>query len=192
MLVIGNGESRKQISIDSIKQTKIGCNAIHRDYKVDHLVCIDKRMLKEAISTTYHRDCKIYTRKDWWVNYRLESNLNIVPEIPFEKENRYDEPYNWGSGSYAILLAAKLSDEIDIVGFDLYSKDNFVNNIYKGTDNYSQEFSRALDPRYWIYQIGKIIEFYPSKKFTIFQNDDWELPERWKKSNVTVDSISNI
>ena len=62
-LVIGNGESRRNIDIDSINMTKVGCNAILRDYKVDHLVCVDRKMVREAVNTGYQS--LIYTRKDW-------------------------------------------------------------------------------------------------------------------------------
>ena len=34
MLVIGNGESRADVDINKVKGTKIGCNAILRDYQV--------------------------------------------------------------------------------------------------------------------------------------------------------------
>ena len=49
MLVIGNGASRKDIPLDKIYQQKIGCNAIFRDHYVQHLVCCDKRMVKQAL-----------------------------------------------------------------------------------------------------------------------------------------------
>ena len=50
MLVIGNGESRKDIDISAFNETKVGCNAIIRDFFVDHLVCVDRRMVKEALT----------------------------------------------------------------------------------------------------------------------------------------------
>ena len=55
MLVIGNGESRKHIDVDAINDTKIGCNAILRDYLVEHLICVDRKMVREAIT------CLLYT-----------------------------------------------------------------------------------------------------------------------------------
>ena len=48
MLVIGNGESRKDVPINKLKGTKVGCNAIIRDYIVDHLICVDQRMVDEV------------------------------------------------------------------------------------------------------------------------------------------------
>lgn len=191
MLVIGNGESRTQVNLENIKGKKIGCNAILRDTKVDHLVCVDKRMLKEAISSSYYKHAKVYTRKDWWVQYRLEKNVRCVPELPYVSSDRWDQPWHWGAGPYAVLLACKLSEDVKLVGFDLYSKDGKVNNVYKDTDNYDLSYKRAVDPSYWIHQIGVLFSLYTSKQFTIYQ-DDWQLPKSWNYPNVTVDKISNL
>ena len=46
---IGNGESRVGIDINNLKGFKVGCNAIVRDYTVDCLVCVDRRMVTEAL-----------------------------------------------------------------------------------------------------------------------------------------------
>ena len=193
MLIIGNGESRRDIDLDSLNCTKIGCNAILRDTKVNHLVCVDKPMLREAVNNLYNKDAKVYTRKNLFVQYRLEKNIRMVPDLPYAGSERPDDPIHWGSGPYAVLLAAKLAtDNIHLLGFDLYSKDDKVNNIYKDTANYSLAHKSAVDPRYWIYQIGKVFECYPKIQFTIYQEPGWELPKAWNYSNVKVDTISNI
>jgi len=193
MLVIGNGESRKQVDLQKITETKIGCNAILRDTKVDHLVCVDKSMLREAVNTSYHKDAKVYTRKRLFVQHRLEKNIRMVPDLPYAGSERPDDPIHWGSGPYAVLLAAKLAtDDIHLLGFDLYSKDNKVNNIYKDTANYSLAHKSAVDPRYWIYQIGKVFECYPNTQFKIHQDEGWQLPKAWNKPNVTLDTISSL
>jgi len=192
MLVIGNGESRKFVDIDKIKLPKIGCNAIHRHYAVQHLVCVDRRMVNEAVRTGYNAKNKIYTRRDWWGSYRLNQNVHQVPELPYKGDQRPDEPFQWGSGPYAVLLGATLGKDIKLLGFDLYSKTKHVNNIYKDTENYDSSSKRAVDPRYWIYQIGKIFEHFPKTKFTLYVEQDWTQPETWKKPNVMLDSISNV
>ena len=192
MLVIGNGESRKFVDIDKIKLPKIGCNAIHRHYAVQHLVCVDRRMVNEAVRTGYNAKNKIYTRRDWWGSYRLNQNVHQVPELPYKGDQRPDEPFQWGSGPYAVLLGATLSKDIKLLGFDLYSKTKHVNNIYKDTENYDSATKRAVDPRYWIYQIGKVFEHFPKTKFTLYVEQDWTQPETWKKPNVMLDSISNV
>lgn len=192
MIVLGNGESRALIDVNLLDDEKIGCNAIMRDFKVDHLVCVDKRMLQEAITSSYHKHAKIYTRKDWFVRYRLEKNIRMVPELPYQGTDRWDNPFHWGSGPYAVLLGALKASHVKMIGFDLYSANKNVNNIYKGTENYQPINSRAVDPRYWIYQIGKVFEIFPHVKFQVYSSSDWNCPTQWKKSNVIVDSISNI
>jgi hypothetical protein len=192
MLVIGNGESRTSININELKGPKIGCNAILRDFKVDHLVCVDRPMLQEALNSTYHKKSSIYTRRRNWVQYRLEKNIRMVPSLPYQGSERPDDPIHWGSGPYAVLLAALLAtDDIHMIGFDLYSQTNSVNNIYKDTKNYVAASKRPIDPRYWIYQIGKIFEHYPNKKFIVYQ-DNFELPVAWNQPNVSLDNISNL
>ncbi len=193
MLVIGNGESRQHIDLKSLEYTKIGCNAILRDTKVDHLVCVDKTMLREAVNAQYHKDAKVYTRKNLFVQHRLEKNIRTVPDLPYVGSERPDNPVHWGSGPYAVLLAAKLAtDNIHLLGFDLYSTDNKVNNIYKDTANYALAHKSAVDPRYWIYQIGKVFGCFPHTRFVIHQLDNWQCPKAWKQSNVTVDTISSL
>jgi hypothetical protein len=194
MLVIGNGESRKTIDIDKIDQRKVGCNAIMRDYSVDHLVCVDRRMVEEAIKRKANEHCLVYTRKEWFSSYKTNKRIRTVPDLPYAGSERWDEPFNWGSGPYAILLAAKLTKErtVSLVGFDLYGRNNKVNNVYKDTEGYDTSSKRAVDPRYWVHQTNKIFEAFTNIKFTIYQEDDWQMPSQWKKSNVLLDSISNI
>jgi len=193
MLVIGNGESRASVNINKLNYTKIGCNAILRDFKVDYLVCVDKRMLVEAVNSSYHKNAKVYTRKNLFVQHRLEKNIRMVPNLPYVGSERPDDPIHWGAGPYAVLLAAKMTtDDIHLLGFDLYSADNKVNNIYKDTANYALAHKSAVDPRYWIYQIGKVFECFPNTRFIVHQDQTWQRPKAWKQTNVTVDTISSL
>lgn len=188
--VLGNGESRKNLDLHQLKTTHtlIGCNAIHRDFPVDHLICCDRRMVNEAIKNPHIDNTIIYTRKDWYDYFKtLRKNLELLPELPYKGHERPDEPMQWGSGPYAVLLGAMDFKEIDMYGFDLYGTDqNKVNNIYKGTENYSKEHSHSVDPRYWIYQIAKVFDLYPNKIFRIHIYENWSIPDNWKKKNVSV------
>jgi hypothetical protein len=195
MLVLGNGESRKAIDISRLKDFKIGCNAVFRDHTVDHLICVDRRMMNEALDAGANLASLVYTRKDWFNSYKDNfKRIRLVPDLPYAGSERPDDPWHWGSGPYAVLLAAKISKNktVKLLGFDLYGIDNKVNNVYKDTPNYDNSEKRAVDPRYWIYQIGKVIECFSDVNFTIYQEDDWQLPKAWNYTNVTVDSISNI
>lgn len=186
---IGNGESRQYIDIHNLCGIKIGCNAIHRDYSVDHLVCVDRKMILEAVAKQLWSDCKIYTRKN---HLKFHPELFSVPELPFEKSQRADQPEHWGSGPYAVLIASQLGNQINLLGFDLYSTNSFVNNVYKDTHGYVSQTHHKIDPKYWIYQIGKIFLHYPNNEYIIYTYKDWEMPESWQLPNVSVLASSRL
>lgn len=196
--VIGNGESRRNTNISNLKSNHvlIGCNAIHRDYTMDHLVCCDRRMAEEAVNNPNNIDTKIYVRDDWWRYYfkiRKHKNTKTVPELPYKGEGKQDQPLHWGSGGYAVLVAASLGfKNVKLLGFDLYpTSSNKVNNIYKGTNNYSKEDSHGIDYSFWVYQIEKVFKHYPKIKFTVINNADWIMPSSWSsKINVQFENIS--
>ena len=192
MLAIGNGESRKGIDLNKHFDTKIGCNAIHRDFHVDHLICVDRRMVQQAIDANVNESSIVYTRSDWIDSYTNEQNVKQVPKLPYKGTERWDEPFQWGSGPYAVLLAAGLAKEVKLIGFDLHSKTKTVNNVYKDTIGYDASTKNAVDPRYWIHQIGQVFKWYPKRKFTIYQLDNWQIPQNWKLANVSVDYIDNL
>jgi hypothetical protein len=187
MLIIGNGESRKDIDINNWQGTRIGCNAIHRDFAVEHLVCVDRRMVQQAIEASYAGN--LYTRQDWASSF---SNVKIVPKLPYKGKERWDEPFQWGSGPYAVLLGAKFSKKCTMIGFDLFSETKKVNNIYKGTKGYDTVDKHAVDPRYWIHQIAMVFKCFPKNKFKIYCKKEWNIPETWKLNNVSLDNIDNF
>lgn len=188
-VVIGNGESRRDIDLETFRpHTLIGCNAIHRDTVVDHLICCDRRMVDEALVNPSTKDTLIYVRPSWFKYFRKilkHKNIRTVPHLPYQGEFKKDDPDHWGSGGYAVLLAAELGfTQIEIVGFDLYAADLTVNNIYKGTKNYARPDAQPVDYAYWVYQIGRVFMYYPDQQFTIKNHRDWKMPREWQKNNV--------
>jgi hypothetical protein len=192
MLVIGNGESRKDIDISAFNETKVGCNAIVRDFFVNHLVCVDRRMVEEVLQLSSFD--KIYTRQDWINSYTSNKTVTTVPKLLEDGTKRWDEPFQWGSGPYAVLLSAKLckGPTVRLVGFDLHSATNTVNNLYKDTSNYDPADKNAVDPKYWVHQISKVFEWFPQLHFKIYQKEDWILPNSWQKDNVSLDNLDNL
>lgn len=194
-LVIGNGESRGRLDLLTFKDTHliVGCNALHRDIAVDHLICCDHRMVREALANPNTANTTIHVREGWHHYFRkIEKNKNVklLPELPYHGTSRLDKPIHWGSGPYAVLIAAQLNPtSISLVGFDLYGRQDRVNNVYKGTNNYSSPDSGAVDPSYWIYQIAKIFSLYSHIQFTILNVEAWKMPEEWQKNNVKKESI---
>ena len=71
-LVLGNGESRASLNLESFRNshTIIGCNAIHRDLLVDHLVCCDQRMVREVLENQNYKTIPIWVREEWYTFFR--------------------------------------------------------------------------------------------------------------------------
>jgi hypothetical protein len=197
-VVIGNGESRRVIDLNQLKNhfTLIGCNALHRDITVDHLICCDRRMADEAVNNPNTAETLIYVREDWhhyFRKIRKNKNIRTVPDLPYTGEHKQDQPEHWGSGGYAILLAASLGIEnIYVLGFDLYPYRNKVNNIYKGTQHYSKQEANPVDYSYWIYQISKIFKYFPKTNFFIVNDPEWKIPQEWQNKNVSLKIISEF
>ena len=192
MYVFGNGESRTSVNIDNLEGTKVGCNAIYRDYTMDHLICVDRRMVQESLDNDANEHSYIYTREDWVGRFNA-TRVRSVPKLPYVGTQRWDEPFQWGSGPYAVLLAAKLCNDrtVHLVGFDLHSTSTTVNNVYKDTSNYDSSDKRAVDPRYWVHQIGMVFSCYTKINFVVHK-DNFKLPKAWKYPNVSLDTISNL
>jgi len=186
-LIIGNGESRKNLDLSPYLKSfiSVGCNAIHRDYITDHLVCCDQKMAQESLQNPNLTSTKIYTRQRWMnTNLRYMGNLNPLPDLPVNGDTKPDDDFNWGSGPYAVLLGCHLSSEVVLLGFDLYSNDDLVNNVYKGTANYSREDSHSVDPAFWIYQISRLFDHFQNHNFICLNHDSWTPPDSWRKGNV--------
>lgn len=197
-ICIGNGESRQFLNLHKLKEqaTLIGCNAIHRDINVDHIVCCDKRMVAEVLAHKKSKIPFIYTRERYYQDYnKLESKKRVVrlPDLPYQGTYKVDQPEHWGSGPYAVLLASELGFKtVYMIGFDLYGKGYQVNNIYKNTNCYLPESANAIDPSFWVYQIKKIFDYYPNTTFKVFNNREWKMPQDWTSSNLEYFDIQNI
>ena len=197
IIVIGNGESRASIDINNFAKNKItvGCNAIYRDLQVNHLVCCDQPIMREALDAIPPTTL-MYVRSQWFYTFKKllkYKNIRQLPDIPNPSNSRHDHSDHWGSGAYALLVASSISDShILLIGFDLYSKGELVNNIYKDTENYSSSNTRAVDPSYWIYHISKVFKSFPLQQFIVVNTDHWIMPELWKLPNVTFVSLNKI
>jgi len=152
--VLGNGVSRKVLSLDKLKSHGriYGCNALYRDFVPDVLVATDKPIVTHIENSGYPLTNKFYTR-------RPSEALGGLP-VP----RQY---FGFSSGPIATALAAlEKHRKIYLIGFDMGpAQDNKFNNMYAGT-----EFYKALDsvPTYtgnWVKQIQQICRDFPETKF---------------------------
>jgi hypothetical protein len=197
-LVLGNGESRCCVDLNLLKDkfAFIGCNGIHRDITVDHLICCDQRMIVESLKNESTKNSLIYVRAMYYRQYRKiqkQKNVRLLPEVPTTGQNKRDDPTHWGSGPYAVLVASVLGfQNITLLGFDLYGNKEKVNNIYKNTTNYSKGDTRAVDHSFWLYQIQQVFLTYPETNYKIVNISDWAMPSEWKKDNITFENIDSF
>jgi hypothetical protein len=144
-------------------------------------------MVREALENPDTKSSQIHVRDAWHHYFRKiqkNKNIKLVPDVPYQGDTRPDKAIHWGSGPYAVLVAATLGvDEIWLLGFDLYGVNQLVNNVYKDTVNYKASQTAAVDPSYWVYQIGKIIQLHPNIEFNILNNDRWAMPKEWEHAN---------
>lgn len=156
--VLGNGTSRADIDPILLKRFgKIyGCNALYRTFAPDYLIAVDIKMIKEITATGYHLSNTVWTNPNRIT--REITNLNL-----------FNPNLGWSSGPSALTLASKHGyDTIYILGFDyvgLGRKNELVNNMYAGTQNYKQINERATYFGNWQRQTATCIKRNPKIKY---------------------------
>ena len=105
------------------------------------------------------KDLQMKMEKDVgvWITY-LRDNDNVNP---------IDFPVGWSAGNTALHLACQQgATEIYILGFDLSSYDEPLNNIYKGTDNYLPSDARGFNPVNWQNQMQSVFREFKDVQFS--------------------------
>jgi hypothetical protein len=186
-LLVGNGESRLKIKKFPAHDQIIVCNAAYKHFKTDNVVAVDKRMINEALSNS---SATVWSRPDCVREYFNNNRVKVLPTIPVPHDERMFKSYNWGSGTSALVLGAKLFGDLSIIGFDFYSHNQYVNNVYKGIKNYSDPTASAIDPEFWIEQTALVLDSFPNIKFTFYVSKELPFPEKLlAKNNLTIDHI---
>ena len=180
--IIGNGESRMGFDMTPLKlfSTVVGCNAIFRDYVCEYLVCAGKHMCQEAVNTV-GKGTTIYIRDKWVNQFAMWPNVIKIPHLPYKGDQRKDEPFHWGTGSYAGVVALTFKPKaIFMLGFDLYPVGKKVNNIYRDTKGY-EYIKRPVDPSYWVHQFHKLMELFPNVRWIVVNQEKWKMPTEWSQ-----------
>jgi hypothetical protein len=178
--VIGNGTSRKDISIPDLKKSGsiYGCNALYREFTPDHLIAVDTKMIKEIVEAKYH-----LTNSVW-------SNPNSYTKS-IEKLCLFSPNLGWSSGPSALHLASNHKFQlIYILGFDyvgLGNQGELVNNMYAGTKNYKDIKDRATYYGNWLRQTATIIQRNKEIKYIrVIEHSSSFIPDQLRKlHNIT-------
>jgi len=121
----------------------------------------DPQTLREKIEAAMEmyphldmKDLKMKMEKDVgvWITY-VDTN-DIVESI--------DYPVGWSAGNTALYLASKPSmiKEVYMLGFDLSSYDDPLNNVYKGTKNYLPATARGFNQVNWYNQMEIVFKAF--------------------------------
>ena len=79
-----------------------------------------------------------------------------------------DKDRGWACGAtsgWVALEQNKDLEELYLIGHDLKSYDNFINNMYKSTQNYGDEKNKPIPDVNWISQWNTLMQEYPKVKF---------------------------
>ena len=100
------------------------------------------------------------------------NNLGITYITGVSKEDKIKsvEPdvdgFGYATGSRSVYLACELgAKEVYIVGHDLYSDTEKVNNIYAGSKSYAEKDALAARPDNWIPQHKNTFDKFPDTQF---------------------------
>ena len=109
--------------------------------------------------------------------------------------------YGWACGASAGYVAVlnEKPDEVYMIGHDLHSQNNHVNNIYKSTKNYVAKENSPTPALNWINQWYTLADWYPNIKFIKINrfNDGRDLVngpiKEWsKRKNITYADYSTL
>tara|TARA_B100000085_G_C18546851_1_gene514233 strand:+ start:679 stop:1245 length:567 start_codon:yes stop_codon:yes gene_type:complete len=141
--VFGNGESRKDLDVDSIDGVKYGCNAIYRDHHMDYLFNKDKGIQHEILTSECWRNTTVIIQTQWYGQsiYR-EAYRNMHTWQNMLGTNDYTD-----CGSAALTFAShkakSYGGDVYMYGFDFDDPETReINNIYKNTPNYSMRLNQ--------------------------------------------------
>lgn len=152
--VLGNGLSRKAISLPHLRQYGpiYGCNALYRDFTPDVLVATDRPISAQIQDSGYPLKNKFYTRRPFTGHGAL-----TVPK----------EYFGYSSGPIATGIAALDGHKlIYLIGFDMGpSPTQGFNNIYADTEFYRTSTSNPTYTGNWVKQLCHVVNDFPATQF---------------------------
>ena len=179
--VLGNGESRKGISIGDLKQhgKVYACNGVYRTDRPDWLVAVDPKMMLEIAETDYMEKNKVYSNYN---AHQYKNSERILNHVTWSKPS-----LGWSSGPTALRLALDHGfKEVYILGFDYQGHKQEhrtkFNNIFKDTRNYKKGKDDATFFGNWMNQTKKCLIDYKDAKLTRVIPKGWFRPKdlEWK------------
>jgi len=195
--VLGNGESRRGIDIDDLKEkgTVFACNGVYRTHRPHYLIAVDPKMILEIAESDYMIHNKV------WSNYNAQygKNQKILDHV-----NWFKPSLGWSSGPTALRMALDQGfKEIYVLGFDYQGhaqegKNQVMrfNNMFKDTRNYKKSNEMATFHGNWLNQTKRCVNDFPAVQFHRVIPTGWFVPKdlkgKFTKGNIDHPSIDEF
>ena len=173
--VLGNGESRKGIKIEDLKNHgKVwACNGVYRTERPDYLVAVDPKMILEIGESDYMLHNKV------WSNFNAQYNKH---QKILDHCNWFKPSLGWSSGPTALRMACEQGHkEIYILGFDYQGhKDGqrfTFNNVFKDSRNYKRSKDEATFYGNWMNQTKRCLQDFKDTQFYRVVPKNWFTPK---------------
>ena len=188
--VLGNGTSRTSIDPNVLvgKGTIYGCNALYRSFSPDYLIAVDTKMIREISNAGYQLTNSVWTNTN-----------KFSREI--HKINLFNPNLGWSSGPTALNFASQNGSEtIYVLGFDYQGigrKQELVNNMYAGTENYKNVNDRATYFGNWQRQTSMVIKRNPRTRYIrVVETENCFIPDSLlgleNLQHITIEKFKNI
>ena len=77
-----------------------------------------------------------------------------------------ESPRGWAAGTTALHLACQQgATEVYMLGFDLSTQNELLNNIYKGTNYYLPSDAKGFNPQNWVKQLVSVFKEFKNTQF---------------------------
>ena len=98
---------------------------------------------------------------------QLKEVMNDYYAGSWEGDPAGPEDPGWSSGATAMYIGCKVEKPKTcyLIGMDMYSTTDFINNLYKETHGYLNADETSVTPQNWITQMGRVMVRYKDIQF---------------------------
>ena len=117
-----------------------------------------------------------------WTYGLADQNITLLKDIMndyyalggWEADNAGPEDPGWSSGATAMYISCKVEKPKTcyLIGMDMYSTTDFINNLYKETHGYLSSDENAITPQNWVVQMGRVMVRYKDIQFIKVNPDE--------------------
>ena len=105
---------------------------------------------------------------------QLKDIMNDYYGVGWEADNAGPDDPGWSSGATAMYISCKVEKPKTcyLLGMDMYSTTDFINNLYKETHGYVSSDESAITPQNWVIQMGRVMVKYQDIQFIKVNPDE--------------------